>query len=320
MWARRAILAVAAHPAVARAVARHGVRAAARFVAGEELEDALRAVRELNAAGLKATVDYLGEAVTAPEAARAAAGVYAAVLDRLAAERLDANISLKPTQLGLALDPALCRSLVGGLVERAAAAGNFVRLDMEDSRYTQATLDLFRELRRARESVGVVLQAYLYRSADDLRSLHRFAAELPRPVLNVRFCKGAYSEPPSVAYPRRREVDANFLRLVIMHLEAGHYAAVATHDERLIEEVIAYLGRRGGAAAGRCEFQMLYGIRRDLQRALAARGFPVRVYVPFGRDWYAYFVRRLAERPANVAFLVRSLLREGRAGRGAPRR
>lgn len=318
-WSRRAVIAIAANPWVARAVSRHGLAAgAARFVAGEGLDDAVRAVRDLNASGLAATLDCLGEAVRSPEVARRAARTYVETLERIAAERLDANVSLKLTQMGLDIDPELCRAQVRAIVRRAAALGNFVRIDMEGSRYTQATLDLFRELRREHDNVGLVLQAYLYRTFEDLLGLHRLAAELQNPVINLRFCKGAYAEPPLLAFNRREQVDANFRRLVRIHLEAGHFAAIATHDERLILDLLALLDERG-IGAGRVEFQMLYGVRRDLQRSMVVRGFPVRVYVPFGGEWYAYFVRRLAERPANAAFVLRSLAREWRAAARARR-
>lgn len=286
----------------------------ARFVAGETLEAALPAIERLHAAGFRTTVDVLGESVRAPEAAQAAADAYVAVLDALAARALDRNVSLKLTQMGLRIDPALARANVGRIVERAAALGAFVRIDMEDHPTTDATLALWREVRptaadRAAtgSDVGVVIQAALRRSPADVDAI---LAEGGR----IRLCKGAYKEPSGVAHQAREDVDAAFETLMLRLLRDGAYHAIASHDEALVDRAIA-VARAEGIGPERFEFQMLFGVRRDLQDRLVREGWTVRVYVPLGREWYPYFMRRLAERPANVAFLLRTLWRERRAGR-----
>ena len=279
----------------------------ARFVAGETLEDALGALRRLKAAGFRTTVDVLGEAVTSVDAARAAADQYVATLDALAANGLDRNASLKLSQMGLKLDPAACRDNVTRILTRAAEHEAFIRIDMEDHATTDATLSLWRELRPINAGSGdsgVVIQAALRRSPGDVEAL---IAEHAR----VRLCKGAYVEPSAVAYPDKADVDAAYETLMLRLLRDGTFPALATHDERLIARVVA-VARDEGIAPDRFEFQMLYGVRRDLQERLLKAGFGVRVYVPFGTQWYPYFMRRLAERPANVAFLLRSVLREKR--------
>lgn len=279
----------------------------ARFVAGETLDEAIAALQKLRAAGFRTTVDVLGEAVTSADAARAAADEYLAVLDALAAHDLDRNVSLKLSQMGLKLDPAVCRENVARIFERAAELESFIRVDMEDSATTDATLGLWRELRplnAGRGDSGVVIQAALRRSAEDIDAL---ISEHAR----VRLCKGAYVEPSSVAFPDKADVDAAYATLMARLLRDGTFPAIATHDEHLLARVVA-LVREEGIAPDRFEFQMLFGVRRDLQERLLKAGFGVRVYVPFGTQWYPYFMRRLAERPANVAFLLRSLLREGR--------
>jgi proline dehydrogenase len=285
----------------------------ARFVAGETLEEALVALERLRAAGLRTTVDVLGEAVTSVEAARAAADAYLATLDALAARGLDRNVSVKLSQMGLGLDDAACRANVTAILERAASLDAFVRIDMEGHETTDATLDLWRDLRpvnAGRGDSGVVIQAALRRSPSDL---DRLIAEEAR----VRLCKGAYVEPASVAFPDKADVDAAYETLMLRLLTDGTFPAIATHDERLIARALTFVRERD-IAPDRFEFQMLYGVRRDLQERLVKAGFGVRVYVPFGTQWYPYFMRRLAERPANVAFVVRSILREGREGRDGP--
>ena len=279
----------------------------ARFVAGETLEDALGALARLKAAGFRTTVDVLGEAVTSVDAARAAADQYVATLDALAANGLDRNASLKLSQMGLQLDPAVCRDNVTRILTRAAEREAFIRIDMEDHATTDATLALWRELRplnAGRGDSGVVIQAALRRSPGDVEAL---IAERAR----VRLCKGAYVEPSAVAYPDKADVDAAYETLMLRLLRDGTFPALATHDERLIARVVA-VARDEGIPPDRFEFQMLYGVRRDLQERLLKAGYGVRVYVPFGTQWYPYFMRRLAERPANVAFLLRSVLREKR--------
>ena len=280
----------------------------ARFVAGETLDEALDALDRLRAAGLRTTVDVLGESVDTAAAARSAAGTYVEVLDGLAARGLDGNVSLKLTQMGLDVDPALARENVGRIVTRAAHHGSFVRIDMEDHSRTDATLDLWRAVRplnRASGDTGVVIQAALRRSPADLDSI---IAEQGR----VRLCKGAYNEPASVAFVDRAEVDRAYAGLMERLLRDGTFPAIATHDEHLIRRAIRF-AREAGIVRDRFEFQMLYGVRRDLQDQLRRAGYGVRVYVPFGTEWYPYFMRRLAERPANVAFVLRSVLREKRS-------
>ena len=279
----------------------------ARFVAGETLDEAIVALEKLRAAGFRTTVDVLGEAVGSVPAAQAAADEYLAALDALAAHGLDRNVSLKLSQMGLTLDPAVCRDNVARIFERAAEVDAFVRIDMEDHATTDATLGLWRELRpinAGRGDSGVVIQAALRRSAQDVDALIEERAR-------IRLCKGAYVEPSSVAFPDKADVDGAYVTLMARLLRDGAFPAIATHDERLIARAVA-LVRDEGIAPERFEFQMLFGVRRDLQERLLKAGFGVRVYVPFGTQWYPYFMRRLAERPANVAFLLRSLLREGR--------
>jgi len=277
----------------------------ARFVAGQTLDDALATIQRLHDAGLSTTVDVLGESVASADAAVAAAERYVRTLDALAAAGLDRNVSLKLSQMGLAVDGQVCRANVERILERAATLGAFVRVDMEDHATTDATLALVRSLRPRHPELGVVIQAALRRSSNDIDSL---VAESTR----VRLCKGAYNEPASVAFIDRADVDRQFVVLMERLLRRGTYPAIATHDERLIRRAVN-LARREGIGPDRFEFQMLYGVRRDLQERLVADGWTVRVYVPYGAEWYPYFMRRLAERPANVAFVLRSLLQERRA-------
>ena len=278
-----------------------------RFVAGETLEEVLPAIEQLHDAGMGTTVDVLGESVTAEEDARAAASRYVAVLDALAAGPLDRNVSLKPSQMGLKIDPALARENIGAVVAKAVETGAFVRIDMEDHPYTDATLDLWRDLRPVGwadggADVGLVIQAALRRSDADVEAIIGAGGR-------VRLCKGAYKEPASVAYQDKAEVDEAYERLMLCLMRAGRYPALATHDVRLIRRAIE-VARAEGIARDSFEFQMLYGIRRDLQEQLVGAGWRVRVYIPFGGQWYPYFMRRLAERPANVSFLLRNMWRE----------
>ena len=278
-----------------------------RFVAGETLAPALAALERLRDAGFRTTVDVLGEAVTTRAAAEAAADEYLETLDALAERELDRNVSVKLSQMGLAIDRDLCRANLTRILERAAATETFVRIDMEDHTTTDATLAIWRELRpinAGRGDSGVVIQSALRRSPGDVDSLIAEAAR-------VRLCKGAYVEPPSVAYPDKPDVDAAYVALMERLLVDGAFPALATHDERIIGRAVAFT-REQGIPPDRFEFQMLYGVRRDLQDRLVKAGFGVRVYVPFGTQWYPYFMRRLAERPANVAFLLRNILRERR--------
>jgi proline dehydrogenase len=278
----------------------------ARFVAGESLSEALVALERLHAAGFTTTVDVLGESVASEEAAAAAADRYVDTLDALAAHGLDGNVSLKLTQMGLDIDPTVCRENVRRVLAKAAATGAFVRIDMEDHARTDATLDLWRTVRSVNPLSGVVIQAALRRSAADVDGLIGEGAP-------VRLCKGAYNEPASAAFPTKAEVDQSYIALMARLLRDGVSPALATHDARIIDRAIQVV-RAEGIDRDHFEFQMLYGIRRDLQERLIGAGYKVRIYVPYGREWYPYFMRRLAERPANVAFIVRSVLREGRRG------
>ena len=296
---RRAILAAADDAHVRSFVRRHGRKlGAGRFVPGETLDEAVVALRRLNDAGLLANTSLLGEGVRDPVQAEAVAAAYEVILDRLATERLGCNLAVKLTHLGLELGESFALENVERVVERAASHGNFVRIDMEQSAFVDATLRIYRTLReRGRDNVGVVLQSYLYRSERDLEEL------LPlRP--NLRIVKGAYLEPPDVAYPRKADVDAAYVRLVEAAFAGEGYTAVATHDERLIEHAVS-LGRD----RDRFELQLLYGVRPQLQLDLARRGNTVRIATPYGPEWYPYLMRRLGERPANLLFLVRNLLR-----------
>ena len=279
----------------------------ARFVAGESVPAALPAIRRLHAAGLRTTVDVLGESVMDEDAARAAAAAYVDALHALADDGLDLNVSLKLSQMGLGLGLPVARHNAGRVLAAAADLGAFVRIDMEDHATTDATIDVWRALRpvmAGQGDVGLVLQAALRRTPGDLDAL---VAEGAR----IRLCKGAYKEPARVAFQARADVDDAYRRLAEQLLLSGRLPAFATHDEAMIEHVIG-VARAHAITADRFEFQMLYGIRRDLQERLLAEGWTVRIYVPAGREWFPYFMRRLAERPANVGFVVRSVLRERR--------
>jgi proline dehydrogenase len=269
-----------------------------------EIADALRVAELLNKRGMAVTLDSLGESVGSEQEARNAAEVYHRLLDWMAALKLNANISVKLTQMGLELSPGLAETIAESLAEHARATDNFVRIDMEDSALTQVTLDIVRRLHarpNVRGSIGVVIQAYLYRSQADIE-------QLLADGIGMRLCKGAYNEPAQVAFPRKADVDANFIRLSCMLLDSSVYHGLATHDEAMIAAARSYASQHR-IDPSRFEFQMLYGVRRDLQRELVREGYKVRVYVPFGREWYPYFMRRLAERPANVLFILRNLFR-----------
>jgi proline dehydrogenase len=278
-------------------------RMAARFVAGETLEDAVRATRAVNRAGMMVTLDLLGENVATEVGARRACAGYQAIFDCIARERLNANVSLKLTQLGLDLDAGLCQSLVESIVARASSYGNFVRVDMEGSAYTERTIALAKRVRARFPGMGAVVQSYLYRSERDVR-------ELLAAGCGIRLVKGAYNEPPEIAFAKKADVDRNYVALMQLLLSSGIYHAIATHDPRMIAATIDFAAKRA-IPKDSFEFQMLYGIRADLQRRLARLGYPVRIYIPFGRDWFPYFMRRLAERPANLLFFLRSLVRPG---------
>lgn len=300
---RRTLLYLSSQPALrswmeTSAVAR-GV--SSRFVAGSTLEEALAVCVKIRGEGIAATLDYLGENVRTLDEARTCRDMYLRMLEALRAAGLEPNVSLKLTQFGLDLSSQSCEENVAQLVERAAAIGGFVRIDMESSAYTDRTLDIVNRLHGRFGACGTVIQSYLMRSADDVEAL---AANRVR----VRLCKGAYLEPPNVAFPDKAAVDRNYLRLAGTLLEGGVYPALATHDEHMIRGVRSFADQHG-IGKDRFEFQMLYGIRRDLQRELIAAGYKLRLYVPFGEAWYRYFMRRLAERPANVLFLAKNLVR-----------
>lgn len=278
---------------------------AERFVAGDDLDAAIAVTRALNDAGMSVTLDHLGEAVTSEAIAEEAAGSYVAALDRLHAEGLDASISIKLTQLGLEISSELCAKLVSSLCRRAADLGTTVTVDMEGSQHTQATIDLVASLREdGHTNVGCAVQSYLHRTRDDIRRLTALGASL-------RLCKGAYAEPADIAFQDGDEVDGNYLACADLLLTSGTYPRFATHDHRLIAR-IRNLARRYELGADAYEFQMLHGVREPLQRELVDAGEALRIYVPYGREWYPYFVRRLAERPANLLFFLRALA--GRRG------
>jgi proline dehydrogenase len=278
-------------------------RFALRFVAGETLDQATRTIVALNKRGIMATFDHLGENVSTTAEATASADAYVEVLNKIERTGIKSNVSLKLTQMGLDVDEELCHRNVARICRRAQELNNFVRIDMESSAYTDRTLDMFRKLwhESGYRNVGVVLQAYLYRTEQDVREMNSLGAR-------VRLCKGAYNEPAEVAFPRKADVDANYAKLAALLLREGTYPAIATHDSRLIEYTKRYAFRRG-IDRYKFEFQMLYGIRRELQDELAQQGYNMRVYVPYGKEWYPYFMRRLAERPANMMFFVSNLAR-----------
>jgi proline dehydrogenase len=275
-------------------------RVSSRFIAGRTLEDALSACAKLREDGIAATLDYLGENVRSAEEAAACRDVFLRALEALQGAGLEPNVSIKLTQLGIDFSEAACEENVAALVERAERLGGFVRVDMEGSAYTQRTLDLAIRVHRRHAACGTVLQACLYRSAQDVNRLIQEG-------VRVRLVKGAYLEPPEIAFPAKVDVDRHYIGLAHHLLAAGRYPAIATHDERIIDRIERFV-TNGGVVRDGFEFQMLYGIRRDLQKRLREDGYRVRVYVPFGEAWFPYFMRRLAERPANVLFLLRNLV------------
>jgi len=277
-------------------------RLSRRFVAGETLADALTVGRRIRSEGISLTLDHLGENVTSLAEAEASRDAYLRALTELRGAGLEPNVSVKLTQFGMDLSEDACRANVAQVVRKAAELGGFVRVDMESSAYTDRTLRLVHELHAESAAVGTVIQAYLYRSEADVK-------DLCARRIRVRLCKGAYLEPHSVAFPHKGDVDRNYTHLMQILLTDGVYPAIATHDPRMIDATREYATRHG-FAHDRFEFQMLYGIRRDLQRELVAHGYRLRLYVPFGKAWYPYFMRRLAERPANLFFLLRNLLRK----------
>jgi proline dehydrogenase len=272
-----------------------------RFVAGETLDQAIETCHALNDAGMAVTLDCLGENVATTADAQRARDTYLEIYDRLAKEKLNANVSCKLTQLGLDLSVEFCEGLVLSILERAALYDSFLRIDMEGSLYTQRTVDLVKRVRAQSPCVGTVIQAYLYRSEVDIQDLLSYGCR-------IRLCKGAYKEPQEVAFPRKSDVDRNYIKLLRLLLPSGFYHAIATHDPRMIAATIR-CAAENQISKDDFEFQMLYGIRTDLQRMLVRDGYRLRIYVPYGHEWFPYFMRRLAERPANLGFFVRNFFR-----------
>ncbi|HVG29814.1 MAG TPA: proline dehydrogenase family protein [Pyrinomonadaceae bacterium] len=274
-----------------------------RFVAGEDIDEAVGAIRAINATGATASFDHLNEGVSRASETEEEVREYRQILSRIDETGIKSNVSIKLTQFGLEIDPELCYRNARAVVEDAARRGNFVRVDMEQSGVTQVTIDIFKRLRAEFDlnTVGIVLQSYLRRTAADVEELLKIPAR-------IRLCKGAYNEPPGVAFPDKRDVDANYVAQMKVLLSSGVYHGIATHDERMIEATVEH-AERAGVGKDAFEFQMLYGVRRDLQIQLARDGFGMRVYVPYGKHWYPYFMRRLAERPANVWFIMKNMFK-----------
>ncbi len=276
-------------------------RMARRFVPGETLDEAVAAARDCNNQGMLASLDYLGENVASSADAQRARDAYLEIFDRIARENLQANVSCKLTQLGLDLSVEFCEGLVCSIVEHAAAHNSFLRVDMEGSVYTQRTVELVKRVRARHPAVGAVIQSCLYRSPGDIADLLAYGCR-------IRLCKGAYKEPPEVAFPKKKDVDASYIKLMRLLLPSGVYHGIATHDPAMIASTIRFAATNQ-IPKDAFEFQMLYGVRTDLQRRLVNDGYRLRIYIPYGRDWFPYFMRRLAERPANVAFFARNLVR-----------
>jgi len=300
---RSLLLSLAGNRIAEKLAAKYGLRLGAnRFIAGLTQDEALVRVRELNAQGIGTTLDHLGEGIRLAAEASGYRDEYIRLLDSIHDTQVQATISLKPTQMGLKLDSERCYANIRDIVAAARSRGNLVTLDMEDSTCTDSTIGLVRRLRtEGLNNVGTVIQAYLYRSEEDVR-------QLTREGVSLRLVKGAYKEPRTLAYPKLADVDANFLRLIKLRLDSGAYTAIATHDERIIDWTKRY-AHAEGIPVDRFEYQMLYGVRQQLQQRVADEGYTVRCYVPYGRMWYPYFVRRLAERPANVMFIVKNRFR-----------
>jgi proline dehydrogenase len=303
---RNLMLKIADSPRLVGYLSRTGMKTgfARRFVAGEALDEALQVVRQLNAQGLKATLDFLGEGVRDESEADRAAQEYVHLLHVIRDSGVDSGISIKLTQLGLDIGREVCGRHLKTILDCARQLGNFVRIDMESSAYTEDTVELFAEHFEiyGRKHVGIVIQSYLYRSQKDIERLSRLAC-------SVRLCKGDYKEPPEVAFPKKSDVDDSFIRLLEMLLSSECYTAIATHDSRMIEHARRFIAERE-VPEDRYEFQMLYGTRREYQLEISQQGYQMRVYVPFGTQWAPYFIRRLAERPANVFFVLKNLLKK----------
>lgn len=305
MLTRSALIYLSRQEGLKEFAARFGLfkKLTTRFIAGETIDEAIAAIREINARGCTATFDHLNEGVHNAAATAAEVAEYLNVLARIDDTGIKSNVSIKLTQFGLEIDPDLAYRNARRIVEEATRRGNFVRIDMEGSNVTQATLDVFNRLRSefGLNDVGIVVQSYLYRTKDDVSALLKIPAR-------IRLCKGAYDEPAEVAYPEKKDVDDNYVRVMQMLLRSGGYHGIATHDPKMIDATIDF-AQREGIGKDAFEFQMLYGIRRDLQEQLARDGYRMRVYVPYGKHWYPYFMRRLAERPANIWFVLKNLWR-----------
>ncbi len=302
LLARKIILGVAGNSVVTKAATKYGLAlGASRFVAGETVDDAIESIRSLNEKGISATLDHLGESVDDERSVKEAAASYSEILEKIAETKVDSNVSLKLTQMGLAISEELCYNNVRDIVAKAKELNNFVRIDMEDTPYTNATIRIFKNLYSEFDNVGLVIQSYLYRTEEDLEDLGSIGA-------NIRLCKGAYSEPPELAFPNKKDVDENYKKVFSKYVESGNYMAAATHDENIINWIKEW-AKANNISNDRFEFQMLYGIRPQLQEELA-KEYKVRVYVPYGTEWYPYFTRRLAERPANLFFVLKNMLRK----------
>ncbi len=274
-----------------------------RFVAGEDIDEAVEAIRKINSSGCSASFDHLNESVANAAETEAEVAEYLHILEQIDSTGINSNVSIKLSQFGLEIDPELAYKNARVIVENAARRGNFVRVDMEGSKVTQTTIDLFKRLRAefGLNDVGIVLQSYLYRTYEDAQDLLKIPAR-------IRICKGAYSEPAEVAYPEKKDTDDNYVRVMQLLLSSGTYHGIATHDPKMIDATISFVQKQGIPKES-FEFQMLYGVRRDLQLQLAQDGYNMRVYVPYGKHWYPYFMRRLAERPANIWFITKNMLK-----------
>jgi proline dehydrogenase len=303
---RKIVLSVAGNKLVSGFIKKYGMKlGAARFVAGETLKEAIEQVRLLNKDGLKVTLDHLGEFVTDESEARAATQACLDVLDAIHESGVNSNLSLKMTSLGLDLSKELCMKHMRMILDKAREYDNFVRIDMEDYAHIDVTFEIFDELKREYgKHVGLVIQAYLYRTVDDMKRL-----ETEYEDCNLRLVKGAYMESPKVAFPNKADVDKNYLKIIDMHLLSGHFTAVATHDDMVIHHTKEFV-KKHNIPHDRFEFQMLYGVRPETQRELVKEGYAMRVYVPYGNDWYGYFSRRIAERPANALFILKNMFRK----------
>ena len=305
MLTRSALIYLSRQEGLKNFAARFGLfrKLTTRFIAGETIEEAIAAIRDINAKGCSASFDHLNEGVQNVEGTEAEVHEYLNVLAKIDETGIDSNVSIKLTQFGLEIDPELAYRNARRIVEEAVRRKNFVRVDMEGSNVTQATIDIFKRLRSEFElnDVGIVLQSYLYRTMDDAKDLLKIPAR-------IRLCKGAYDEPAEVAYPEKKDVDDNYVRVMQLLLASGTYHGIATHDPKMIDATIDF-AQREGISKESFEFQMLYGIRRDLQEQLARDGWGMRVYVPYGKHWYPYFMRRLAERPANIWFVMKNFLK-----------